>query len=104
MSDDRTDLPTQDANTRQILTVIRERREESMHGYLDTAEAIEKYARDLYDAREMRYVYRLSGDQYRSMEQGYTKDVPLWVVIIACHVYGIGPGALLGDVLGDYGY
>lgn len=104
MSDDRSGMHTQDRDTKHVMSVLRDARVANNHAYINTAQAIEAYAAELFEDGEIRFPYRISGDQYRSIEQGYTKDVPLWVVLIACRIYAIGPGALLGDVLGEYGY
>jgi hypothetical protein len=86
------------------MSVLKEAREEHGHTYLQAAEAIEESSRiDLHQGR-IRWAHRITGDEYRAMEQGITKNVPLWVVMYLAHEYRISAERLLGDLLGEYLY
>lgn len=42
--------------------------------------------------------YHFTGDMYRAMEQGMTKQVPAWVVIAFMKVYDIAPDIMFPSI------
>lgn len=74
----------QDQYTQMVMATLQEARNEAGYNYAQVAE----YLQDHKD-------YRITPDEYRAMEQGLTKRVPLIVVIYLAAHYGIGPERLL---------
>jgi hypothetical protein len=95
---------TQDSNTRTIMLVLKQAREENSHSYLQAAEAIEEASKRDHDAGRIKWRHRITGDEYRAMEQGITKNVPLWVVMYLAHEYRINADTLVGGLLEEYLY
>lgn len=96
--------PTQDPGTRLVMAVLRKARIHANHTYLMAADSIETASKDDLERGLIRWQHRITGDEYRAMEQGITKSVPLWVLLYLAHEYRINPNDLLGDVLEEYNY
>jgi hypothetical protein len=86
------------------MRVLREARENHGHSYLDAAEAIETSSKRDHEAGRIQWLHRITGDEYRAMEQGITKNVPIWVVMYLAHEYRINAETLVGGLLEEYIY
>ena len=96
--------PTQDSNTIEIMQILQEARIAAGDSLLEAAARIEAASLRDKERGRIEWLHRITGDQYRAMEQNITKDVPLWVVMYLAHEYRISAERLLGGILEEYTY